>query len=205
MWLMDRLYRSVDDRVLAGVAGGMAELWDIDPSLVRIAWVILTPFTAGFTILVYLIMALVVPEEPIGGLAPGGPAPGGQAAGPPPGAAPPGPGPGASPAPGVAGSPPPTQPAWVPGSAAWRDQRRTEKARYRAERAQWRAERRASRAGQPDTSAVLGGIILVLIGAAALATQVIPGFDWGRAWPIGLIVVGALLLARSAWPGGSRP
>jgi hypothetical protein len=53
-------------------------------------------------------------------------------------------------------------------------------------------------------SAVVGGVVLVLIGAAALATQVIPGFDWGRAWPIGLIIVGALLLARSAWPGGSR-
>jgi phage shock protein PspC (stress-responsive transcriptional regulator) len=204
---MDRLYRSIDDRVLAGVAGGMAELWDIDPSIVRIAWVILTPFTAGFTILVYLVMAIVVPEEPVGGMAQGaGPtAPGGPRSTDVP---PVGPSPAGQPAagqpPGAIGGPSATQPGWLPGSAAWRDQRRAEKARVRAERAQWRAERRASRAGQPDTSAVVGGVVLVIIGAAALATQVIPGFDWGRAWPIGLIIVGALLLVRSAWPGGSR-
>jgi hypothetical protein len=88
----------------------------------------------------------------------------------------------------------------VPGAAAWRDQRRAEKARLRAERAQWRAERRASRAGAPDSGAIVGGIILVLIGAAALASQIVPGFDWGRAWPIALILIGGLLIARSAWP-----
>jgi phage shock protein C len=206
MPLMDRLYRSVDDRVLAGVAGGMAELWDIDPSIVRIAWVVLTPLTAGFTILVYIIMAIIVPEEPVIGLAPDAAAPNAAAApvGRPPVGPPPGPGMGPSQPAGLAG-PSATESSWRPGSTAWRDQRRAEKERFRAERARWRAERRASRAGQPDTSAVVGGVVLVLIGAAALATQVIPGFDWGRAWPIGLIVVGALLLARSAWPGGSRP
>jgi hypothetical protein len=92
----------------------------------------------------------------------------------------------------------------VPGAAAWRDQRRAEKARRQAERAQWRAERRASRAGGPDTGAIVGGIILVLIGAAALAGQIVPGFDWGRAWPIVLILIGGLLIARSAWPGSPR-
>jgi phage shock protein PspC (stress-responsive transcriptional regulator) len=197
MSMMDRLYRSVDDRVLAGVAGGMAELWDVDPSIVRIAWVILTPFTAGFTILVYLIMAIVVPEEPVGGPASDlGQSP----AGGPPGRAAEAGGPAQAGSPG--GGPSAGQPGWVPGSSAWRDQRRAEKARFRAQRAQWRAEQRA---GRPDTSAVVGGVVLVLIGAAALATQVIPGFDWGRLWPIGLIIVGALLIARSAWPGGSRP
>jgi len=203
---MDRLYRSVDDRVLAGVAGGMAELWDIDPSVVRIGWVILTPFTAGFTILVYLIMAIVVPEEPIGGLARDTEAPniGPASPGPPPVGPPPGPGIGPAQPAGLAG-PSATRPGWSPGSTAWRDQRRAEKERFRADRARWRAERRASRSGQPDTSAAVGGVVLVLIGAAALATQLIPGFDWGRAWPIGLIIVGGLLLARSAWPGGSRP
>jgi phage shock protein C len=175
---MDRLYRSFDDRVLAGVAGGMAEMWDLDPSIVRIGWVVLTPLTAGFTILVYLVMAIIVPEEPVGGPASGG--------GPPP-----------------AADPSPSQPNWVPGATAWRDQRRAEKARLRAERALWRAERRGTRAGQPDTAAIVGGVVLVLIGAAALATQLVPGFDWGRAWPIGLIIIGGLLIARSAWPGHS--
>jgi phage shock protein PspC (stress-responsive transcriptional regulator) len=194
MPLMDRLYRSVDDRVLSGVAGGMAELWDIDPSLVRIAWVVLTPFTAGFTILLYVVMAIVIPEEPVGGP--------GYAAGPSPGSAAGGTSAGAD-QPETGGAPS-TQSGWVPGAAAWRDERRAEKARVRAERAQLRAERRASRAGQPETSAIVGGVILVLVGAAALATQIIPGFDWGRAWPIALIVIGGLLIARSAWPGNPR-
>ena len=37
----DRLYRSRDDRIIAGVAGGVAERLGIDPSLVRILWVLL--------------------------------------------------------------------------------------------------------------------------------------------------------------------
>ena len=37
----DRLYRSRTDRMLAGVAGGLAEMWDADPSLVRIVWALL--------------------------------------------------------------------------------------------------------------------------------------------------------------------
>jgi len=58
-----RLFRSRDDRMLAGVAGGLAELWDADPSVVRVVWAILVPFTGGFALLAYVIMALVVPEE----------------------------------------------------------------------------------------------------------------------------------------------
>jgi phage shock protein C len=38
MLVNGRLYRSRRDRMLAGVAGGLAEMWDADPSLVRIVW-----------------------------------------------------------------------------------------------------------------------------------------------------------------------
>ena len=62
----DRLYRSRDDRILAGVAGGVADNFGIDPSLVRILWVILTPLTGGLVILLYLVMAFIVPLEPAG-------------------------------------------------------------------------------------------------------------------------------------------
>ena len=44
---MYRLYRSRDDRMLAGVAGGLAELWGADPSLVRVIWALLVVFTGG--------------------------------------------------------------------------------------------------------------------------------------------------------------
>lgn len=58
-----RLYRSRRDRMLAGVAGGLAEGWGVDPSLVRIVWVLLVLFTSGVALLVYVVMAVVVPEE----------------------------------------------------------------------------------------------------------------------------------------------
>jgi phage shock protein C len=60
----ERLYRSRDDRMLAGVAGGLAEILDADPSLVRIVWALLAVFTGGLAILVYIVMAIVVPEAP---------------------------------------------------------------------------------------------------------------------------------------------
>jgi phage shock protein C len=62
---MYRLYRSRDDRMLAGVAGGLAELWGADPSLVRVIWALLVIFTGGVALIVYIVMALVVPEEPL--------------------------------------------------------------------------------------------------------------------------------------------
>ncbi len=60
----DRLYRSRDERMFAGVAGGIAERYDVDPSLVRIVWVVLMLLTGGLFFLIYIVMALVVPEAP---------------------------------------------------------------------------------------------------------------------------------------------
>jgi phage shock protein C len=52
--------------MLAGVAAGVAEALDADPSLVRIAWALLTIFTGGIAFLVYVVMAIVVPIAPPG-------------------------------------------------------------------------------------------------------------------------------------------
>jgi phage shock protein C len=60
--MSERLFRSRDDRMLAGVAGGLAELWDADPSLVRILWALLVLLTGGLALVVYIVMAIVVPE-----------------------------------------------------------------------------------------------------------------------------------------------
>jgi phage shock protein C len=78
-----RLYRSPDDRVLAGVAGGMAETYDLDPALVRVGWALLILFTGGVFLVLYIIMALVVPLRPMGMplWAPGPMAPGATAEG----------------------------------------------------------------------------------------------------------------------------
>jgi len=67
----ERLYRTRDDRIIFGVAGGVAENFNLDPSLVRILWVILTPLTGGLLFLLYVVMAFVVPEEPEGAPWPG--------------------------------------------------------------------------------------------------------------------------------------
>jgi phage shock protein C len=61
---MDRLYRSRDDRMLAGVAGGLADYWGADPSLIRVIWALLIIFTGGLALVVYIVMAIVIPEEP---------------------------------------------------------------------------------------------------------------------------------------------
>lgn len=76
--MADRLYRSRDDRMLAGVAAGVAELLDTDVSIIRVVWVLLAFVTGGLALIAYIVMAIVVPERPEGlptERAPAGPAP----------------------------------------------------------------------------------------------------------------------------------
>jgi len=60
----DRLYRSRDERVIAGVAGGIAENLNLDPTIVRLAWVVFALLTGGLALVLYFAMIFVVPEEP---------------------------------------------------------------------------------------------------------------------------------------------
>ena len=65
--MSERLYRSTRDRVFAGVCGGLAARFDLDPSIVRVGWVLVALLTAIVPLLlVYALMAIVVPEEPPG-------------------------------------------------------------------------------------------------------------------------------------------
>ena len=57
-----RLYKSTVNCMLCGVCGGIAEYFDIDPTLVRLAWVILTCF-GGAGIWAYIIAAIIIPKE----------------------------------------------------------------------------------------------------------------------------------------------
>jgi phage shock protein C len=210
----DRLYRSRDDRVISGVCAGLADRLDLDPSLVRIGWVVLTIATGGLLILLYIVMLIVVPEEPAdGAVPPAAPEPGAI-----PGWTPPGGGtawnPPAGVAPGAATSAtggetspsatpqgaPPAGPApaagWVPPSAS---------APYPDSRAGRRAERRAARAerrrnADPVVGLVFGGI-LVLLGIYFLLQQYLPSLDLGRFWPVIIIGIGVLLVVRAV----SRP
>ena len=59
-----KLYRSRTDRKIAGVCGGLAEYFGIDPTIIRLGFVV-GLILAGGTATAYLIMALVIPEEPL--------------------------------------------------------------------------------------------------------------------------------------------
>ena len=57
-----RLYKIEEGKKLDGVCGGIAEYFDIDPTLVRLAWVIFTVF-AGGGIIAYIIAAIIMPKK----------------------------------------------------------------------------------------------------------------------------------------------
>ena len=57
-----KLMRS-NDRVFAGVCGGLAEYFDFDPVLVRVAYAFLTIFTAFSCLLLYIVLWIVMPEK----------------------------------------------------------------------------------------------------------------------------------------------
>jgi len=62
---MKRLYRSKKDRMLYGVCGGIAEYFNIDPTLIRLLWVIFSLLGAVVTgILAYVICCIIIPENP---------------------------------------------------------------------------------------------------------------------------------------------
>lgn len=58
-----QIYRSRDDRMLAGVCAGIANYFRIDPSLVRVLWVLGTLASVGLGVLAYIILIFVFPEE----------------------------------------------------------------------------------------------------------------------------------------------
>ena len=220
----DRLYRSVDDRMLAGVAGGVAERLDADPSIIRVVWALLVVLTGGIALVAYVIMAVVVPERPGGSSeeplwqpVPGaGPAPDAPPAGnvtPDPdaptaatafvatgltattsaGAASTGPdGPAAvNPPAAPPGGPPAAAGGWVAP-----DGRTVARA---AGPTRSRRQRSGSGRGD-DRGALIGGLVLILIGGFFLLRQFIPAIDLGSWWPLILVGIGVVLVIISLRP-----
>lgn len=217
-----RLYRSRDERVLAGVAGGLAEYLDVDPSLVRVVWVILALFSGGAFLIVYIVMALVVPEEPwVPVASPTGASVTAAQMGDQPGAAP-----GSSENASAAGDTtaaggsaaasagvPPTQASasqtqaqdwqsqgdsWRTQRQAWRDQREARRAERRAERA---ARRAAGETSGGQTAGLVFGLILLAVGVVFLLPLVFPSLDVGRLWPLILVGIGFVLVIAALRPG----
>lgn len=62
--LIKQIYRSHENRMIAGVCGGLAEYFKIDPSIVRLIWVFASFASAGLGVLIYVILIFVFPEKP---------------------------------------------------------------------------------------------------------------------------------------------
>jgi len=65
MKMEKRLYRNTSDKMLAGVCSGVAEYFNLDPTLVRLGVVVLCA-AAGGGLLAYIIAAIIIPEKPQG-------------------------------------------------------------------------------------------------------------------------------------------
>lgn len=62
---MKKLYRSNENKIFAGIIGGVGEYFDVDPVVLRLLWVLIIIFTGLVPgIVAYLIAMLVVPEKP---------------------------------------------------------------------------------------------------------------------------------------------
>ena len=169
-----RLYRSRRDRQLAGVAGGMAEYLEIDPTVVRLVW-ILSIFLGGFGILLYIIMAFIVPLDPRGMPGPSGgswQAPGPSGTGPDGGGT------------DAGAAPDGTTPMWTsPDGTAT---------------PYWTAPDQQSDA-RGGRGGLIIGVMLVVLGSIALANVLLPGWALGVALgPAFLVALGIALLVGSA-------
>jgi phage shock protein PspC (stress-responsive transcriptional regulator) len=156
-----RLFRSRTDSVIGGVAGGVAEYLDVDPSIVRIVWAVLAIVTGGIFFVLYIVMWIVVPEGPL-------PGPAAFADAPPPE--------GGTGEAGAASSVQPDQPgepAQAGGYPAYPHRQR--------------------RAG----GSRVFGLLLVGLGVWFLVDEYVPGVDARLLWPVGLVLLGVLLLVVS--------
>lgn len=61
---MKKLYRSRQNRVFAGIAGGLGEYFEVDPVVIRLIWLVLI-FLGGTGLVAYLIAWLIIPKEPV--------------------------------------------------------------------------------------------------------------------------------------------
>jgi phage shock protein C len=187
----DRLYRSPTDRVITGVAGGLAVYLNLDPSLVRVAWVLLAILSGGIFILVYFVMMIVVPLPPVGwvprprgGSGPAWPSGGSgwQAGSTTPGAPP-------------AGTSPGAVPGWQTGEGtAWGQ------APGGLPESGWGQAPRVD----SGNAGIVFGAVLVLLGAWFLVDRYID-IDWNLLWPVVVIGLGVVLMLgamrRNRTPG----
>ncbi len=162
-----KLYRSNRDKMLGGVAGGLAEYFAIDPTLVRIIFVV-SLFAGGAGVLAYIILWIVVPEEPYAFASPNAGS-GGI--------------PGTESKPGTEGNP---ETAGTESGSQGEESAQPDYQKYY----QAMAEQKHKRSS-------IFGVVLVGVGLLFLLDNFVPRIHFGDFWPLLLVAVGVGLLLNA--------
>jgi len=64
---MKQLYRSKNNRMLGGVCAGLGEHLDVDPTVIRLIWAVVTLLSFGTGIIIYILAWIIIPEDDTGG------------------------------------------------------------------------------------------------------------------------------------------
>ncbi len=139
----NRLYRSNTDKVIGGVSGGLAHYLNVDPVLIRVAFVLLTLFGGG-GILIYIVMWIAIPAEV------------------------------------------------VDYKAAFNKDQDAKAAP---------AEEAAPVKTDQSNTALIAGVILIILGMLFLADRLIPFYNLRDLWPVVLIIVGVLIIKPDLFKG----
>jgi len=149
-----RFYRSTTSRVIGGVAGGIAEFFNMDPIIIRIIFVLAALFGGG-GVLIYLVLWIAVPERPY------------------------------------------TTTMFNSGTPPESDQ--TSEMPPKTEPVQ-----DADLTTRRKTGSLVGGIILISIGALVLVTRAIPDLFFYDLWPFILVAAGIALIVYSMNKSGKQ-
>lgn len=60
---MKKLYKIEEGKKLDGVCGGLAEYFNVDPTLIRLGWALVSLFTVGVGIIGYIVCAVIMPKK----------------------------------------------------------------------------------------------------------------------------------------------
>ena len=151
-----KLYRSNSDKMIGGVAGGLAEYFDIDSTLMRVIFVIIT-LLGGSGVIAYIILWIVIPERPY-----------------------------------VYNMPSSSS------SSTDTSSQQTANAEYVNPNPDPVTAYKDRMIKQKQKRSAIGGVILIIIGLFFLADELFPRIDFGDIIPVGLIIIGVVLLLNAS-------
>ena len=160
-----RLYRSLTDRKFAGVAGGLAEYFVMDPLLIRLAFVILT-LAGGGGFLIYIILWIVTPENPVRVQS-------------------------------FANQPAQDSQQPTPGPSDFTTGSTGDTRESAGAETPFTASPPVPQTKERNKGSLIGGLVLITLGALFLADELIPQINFGDLWPVILIVIGVGLLINA--------